>query len=119
MDGFPLNPVKADENVKKLQKRVIKSFLDVFILAEVRERALSGYDIVSLLRKKFDVYFSPGTVYSLLFSLERNGLVTGNMNSRKRVYALTEKGEQTLKTVAKANGKILNLLSDMLGPVTS
>jgi DNA-binding PadR family transcriptional regulator len=111
--------VKGNENVKKLRKRVIKSFLDIVVLAEVQERPLSGYDIVDLLRKRFDVYFSLGTVYSLLFSLERDGLVTGNMNSRKRVYAITEKGEKTLKTVESANGKILGLLRDMLGSVNN
>ncbi len=110
-----MNPNKANENVKALRKRAIKSFLDVFVLAEIQEKPLSGYDIVCIIHKRFNVHFSPGTVYSLLFSLERNGLVTGRMNSRKRVYALTEKGEQTLETVATANGKILNLLGDVLG----
>ncbi|UCC58416.1 MAG: PadR family transcriptional regulator [Candidatus Bathyarchaeum sp.] len=114
-----MEPVKGNENVKKLRKRVIKSFLDLFVLAEDQERPLSGYDIVGLLRKRFDVYFSPGSVYSLLFSLERNCLVAGKMFSRKRVYALTEKGEETLRTVASANGKILGLLRDMLGSATS
>ena len=114
-----MNPLEANENVKALRKRAIKSFLDVFVLAEIQERPLSGYDIVGILHKRFDVYFSPGTVYSLLFSLERNGLVQGTTNSRKRVYALTEKGEQTLETVATSNGKILNLLGDMLGSVTN
>ena len=109
---------EANETVKKLRKRVIKSFLDLFVLTELQERPLSGYDIIALLQERFDIDFSPGTVYALLFSLERDGLVTGNMYRQKRVYALTEKGEETLKTVASANGKIISLLRDMLSSVT-
>ena len=78
----------------------------MLILGELQEKALSGYDIISLIHKHFNVLVSSGTVYSLLYSLERKGLVTADMDQRKRVYTLTTKGEQTLETVERANGEI-------------
>jgi len=53
-------------------------------------------------------------VYSLLYSLERNGLIEGTWNERKRVYKLTEKGEKTIETILNANDKIKNLITALL-----
>jgi len=56
---------------------------------------------------------SSGTVYSLLYSLERNGLIKGVGNQRKRIYALTERGEQDIKVITKANEEIQNFLRNI------
>ena len=53
-------------------------------------------------------------MYSLLYSLERNGLIEGTWNERKRVYKLTEKGEKTIETILNANDKIKNLITALL-----
>jgi DNA-binding PadR family transcriptional regulator len=54
-----------------------------------------------------------GTGYSLLYSLERNGLIKGLWNQQKRVYILTEKGEQNTKVITKANEEIQNFIRNM------
>jgi len=100
--------------VENLRKRTIKTFMDILILAELQEKPLSGYDIISLIHRKFNVLVSSGTVYSLLYSLERKGLVTADMDQRKRVYTLTEKGEKTLETVGRANEEINNLVNNLI-----
>jgi Mn-dependent DtxR family transcriptional regulator len=41
-------------------------------------------------------------------------LIRGVQNSRKRVYKLTEKGEQNTKAITKANQEIQNFLKNML-----
>ena len=86
----------------------------MLILAELQDKPLSGYDIISLIHRKFNVLVSSGTVYSLLYSLERKGLVTADMDQRKRVYTLTEKGEQTLETVGRANEEINSLVQNLI-----
>jgi len=88
--------------------------MDMLILAELQDKPLSGYDIISLIHRKFNVLVSSGTVYSLLYSLERKGLVTADMDQRKRVYSLTEKGEQTLETVGRANREINDLVQNLI-----
>lgn len=85
-----------DENsahiIKEMRERVIKNFLDVIVMTEMKNRSLSGYDIITRINNKFHFLVSAGTVYTLLYSLERKGLVKGNANRRKTTYTLTEKG---------------------------
>jgi DNA-binding PadR family transcriptional regulator len=104
-------PTKIVEN---LRRRTIKTFMDMLILAELQQKPLSGYDIISLVHKRFNVLVSSGTVYSLLYSLERKGLVNADMDQRKRVYKLTDKGEKTLETVGRANGEINGLVQSLI-----
>jgi len=59
-------------------------------------------------------FFPLGTVYSLLYSLERNGLIEGTWNERKRVYKLTEKGEKIIEIILNANDKIKNFITNLL-----
>ena len=100
--------------VENLRRRTIKTFMDMLILAELQEKPLSGYDIISLIHKRFNVLVSSGTVYSLLYSLERKGLVAADVDQRKRVYTLTTKGEETLDTVERANGEINGLVQNLI-----
>lgn len=100
--------------LKKMHERIIKNFMDIIILAELKTGALSGYDVISFIHNKFHLLVSSGTVYSLLYSLERNGLIEGTWNERKRVYKLTEKAEKTIETILGANDKIKNFITSLL-----
>jgi len=97
-----------------MHRRIVKTFLDVLVLAELRNGPLSGYDVIAFIHNKFRLLVSSGTVYSLLYSLERDGLIRGVWNQRKRVYQLTEKGEDTIKTILNANDKIQYLTMSLL-----
>jgi len=99
--------------VEKLHKRVIQNFMDILILTEMRKGSLSGYDVIGFIHQRFGILLSSGTVYSLLYSLERDGWIKGAWNQRKRVYELTEKGEQNIKLITKANGEIQNFLKNI------
>jgi len=99
--------------VEKLHKRVIQNFMDILILTEMNKGSLSGYDVIALIHKRFGTLMSSGTVYSLLYSLEREGWIKGVWNQRKRVYVLAEKGEQNIKTITKANEEIQNFLRNI------
>jgi DNA-binding PadR family transcriptional regulator len=100
--------------LKKMHERIIKNFMDIIILAELRNGPMSGYDVISFIHNKFHLLVSSGTVYSLLYSLERNGLIEGTWNERKRVYRLTEKGAKTIETILSANDKIRNFITSLL-----
>lgn len=100
--------------LKKMYRRLIKSFLDVLILAELRNGPMSGYDVIAFIHRKFRLLVSSGTVYSLLYSLERDGLIEGSWNQRKRVYILTDRGEETIKAILGANEKIKGFLVNLL-----
>jgi len=100
--------------LKKMHERIIKNFMDIIVLAELRRGSMSGYDVISFIHNKFHLLVSSGTVYSLLYSLERNGLIEGTWNERKRVYKLTEKGKKTIETILSANDKIKNFITNIL-----
>jgi DNA-binding PadR family transcriptional regulator len=100
--------------LKKVNERIIKNFMDIIIMAELLKGPLSGYDVISYIHNKFNFLVSSGTVYSLMYSLERNGLVEGTWNERKRTYKLTSKGKKTIETILNANDKIKIFVSSIL-----
>lgn len=99
--------------LERLHRRAIKDFMDILVLTEIKKRSLSGYDVIAHIHKRFGILVSSGTVYSLLYSLERGGLIKGVWNQRKRVYNLTEEGEQNIKVITKANEEIRSFLTNI------
>lgn len=100
--------------VEELCERTVKNFLDVLILIELQNAPKSGYDIVSEIHTRFDILISSGTVYTKLYSLEREGFVKGFFARRKKVFELTDKGDQKLRDVLKANDEIQAVLRKIL-----
>lgn len=102
------------EIVEETEKSMIKNFLDIIVLAELRKSSpLSGYDVLELIHKKFDVLISSGTVYSLLYSMERKGLIEGESTEGKRVYALTEKGTEAISGFLKSKEELQRFLGTL------
>ena len=100
--------------IKKMHERVIKNFMDTIVMAELQNGPISGYDVISFIHNKFGFLASSGTVYSLLYSLERNCLVEGVWIERKRVYTLTEKGAKTITTILNSQESIKGFMSTIL-----
>jgi DNA-binding PadR family transcriptional regulator len=105
--------VSSPNLAENLRKRAIKNFMDILILTEMKKGPLSGYDIIGLVHTKFGILMSSGTVYSLLYALEGDGWIEGVWNHRKRVYELTERGEQDIGAIKKANDEIQSLLRNI------
>ncbi len=102
------------EVLKKMHRRIVKSFMDILILTELQNGPMSGYDAIAFVHNKYGILVSSGTVYSLLYSLERDGMIKGMWSKRKRVYELTEKGKRTINIVLNANDKIKGLVTSLL-----
>ncbi|MCW4009253.1 MAG: PadR family transcriptional regulator [Candidatus Bathyarchaeota archaeon] len=90
---------EAEAIRKALKERIIRNFLDILVMIELENEALSGYDLMNRIFEKLNFLPSPGTIYSLLYALERKELVKGISGRKKRLYILTEKGKFTVKTV--------------------
>lgn len=84
---------------RKLRKRLIKTFLDIIILAHLNGSLMSGYDIINAINKKFGILLSPGSIYSMLYALERKNLITGTLSETRRIYTLTDKGKEKMENV--------------------
>jgi DNA-binding PadR family transcriptional regulator len=104
----------ASEIVEELRERVVKDFMDIFILSQLTKVPMGGYGLVTLIHNKFDILISSGTVYTRLYSLERDGLIKAEPDERARVYTLTKKGMESLEKIKNANGDITNLLRVVL-----
>jgi DNA-binding PadR family transcriptional regulator len=95
-------------------RRIIQNFLDIIILRQLKiNHPMSGYDVIRYLHKKFHMLPSPGTIYSLLYSLERQNLIEGKINQGKRVYKLTNDGDKFLKNIGTAKSNIQTFLSSI------
>lgn len=109
-----MKTLNENKIVEKLRKQTIKSIMDVIMLTELKNSSMSGYDVIGYIHNKFGVLLSSGTIYAHLYALERDGLIKGINDRKKRIYELTEKGEQTLETVSNENKEILSTLKTAL-----
>lgn len=84
--------------------------MDVVILQGLEKGPLGCYDVISLIREKYDVSLSPGKTYSCLYALEKDGLVQSELNSNKRTFRLTEQGKEMIKELSREKTKIFGML---------
>ena len=102
--------------LKEMRRRMVKDFLDIIILAELRNtNSIGGYDIMDFIQRKFGFLVSPGTVYSMLYSMERKGLIKCAGTQAKRVYALTEKGAEKIIALLNSKEEIQRFLGVCIG----
>ena len=94
--------MSTSDLVEQLHRKIVENFMDILILSEMNNKTVSGYDVIHIVRRKFGILLSSGTVYSLIYSLERDGLIKGTQSSRKRIYSLTHKGSETIAAIMEA-----------------
>ena len=107
--------VSKVEILSEMRERAVRSFLDVIILIILLNQnvPMGGYDVIGFIHRKFDILLSSGTVYSFLYTLERDGLIKGVDSRRKRVYMLTEKGKSKIESVLEAKPRILESIEEL------
>jgi DNA-binding PadR family transcriptional regulator len=75
---------------------------ELMILALVEERSRHGYEILKLLEERSDgqVKLHIGSVYPILYRLERSGWIEGEQKveaRRRRAYRITSEGRLVLE----------------------
>ena len=82
---------------------MLKGHLDMIVLAALSAGSAHGYAIIEEIRRRSDGAFDlpEGTIYPVLHRLEQAGLlgsrwVTAQSGRRRRVYALTKRGDRAL-----------------------
>lgn len=101
--------------LQEIEKRIINDFLDFVILSALNHThsCSSGYDIIKYIYAKFRFLPSAGTVYANLYAMERNGLLQGTQENRRRVYCLTSKGYLMLQEMERTNDTIQKLFASI------
>ncbi len=103
------------KSLKEFERSIVKNFLDVIVLAKLRRSsAFSGYDVMEFIQKRFGLLLSSGTVYSLLYSMERNGMIRGEWIDGKRKYVLTEVGMGKIDAVLNSKEDIQRFMQTLL-----
>ena len=90
--------------VKATEKKILVASLSGLVLARMAEKNMrSVSDILSSLNQHFGFHLSPGTVYPIIYSLEKKGDIQRVSLGSRRVYVLTEQGK---KSLARLQGNI-------------
>src|SRR3990172_10522652 len=101
--------------LKEFQRSILKNFLDTVVMVKLKACGpLSGYDLMEYVQQKYGILISSGTVYSLLYSLERKGLLKGDCSSGKRLYALTEEGLKAIESILNSREEIKRFVGTLL-----
>ena len=85
---------------KKIFRGAILESILLNIINETSDRGLHGYAIFKIVCQKFDIRFSPSTLYTELKYLEKQGLVASNwdftLRKARKQYRITRKGQSML-----------------------
>lgn len=93
--GF--NIPSIDMISKEAMEDVVKKNIDAIVLSIVQQQPMCGYDIIRTISDQFHVYLSQGTIYPLLHSLERDGILeTRGIKYRKKAYCPSKKGKRLI-----------------------
>jgi|BEDMetMinimDraft_1075159.scaffolds.fasta_scaffold00470_1 Predicted transcriptional regulators len=89
-------------------ERLRRGALRMLILDALSDRSMHAYEIMKSIEKKFGGVYkpSPGSLYPVLKSLIREGLIEVEMREDKKIYKLTEAGKAKWRE-AKSNVKSL------------
>lgn len=102
--------------LERLKRKLTTENLWIHILSALKKRDMYGYEIANMLRKEMKIKAAVITVYTVLYKMEREGLIMrksgGGLNLRKIYYGITDKGIGTL------NEGII-FLKDLLSVVSS
>ncbi len=107
--------LKTANSQKEVSNKLMKGLLDLIILQFLNNQPMHGYQVITKIRKNFGVYFGPSTIYPLLGTLEKKGLVNSvwNMNSDRprKIYSLTSNGQNMLNFTEESLNLICRKIS--------
>lgn len=104
---------------KEVSNKLMKGLLDLVVLQFLGNQPMHGYQVITKIRKNYGVYFGPSTVYPLLNSLEKKGLVKGDWNMSfdrpRKIYSLTSSGQSMLDFTQESLNLICRKLTNQTG----
>ena len=100
---------------------MLKGHLDMIVLAALAAGPAHGYAIIEQIKHKSGEAFDlpEGTVYPALHRLEQAGLLSSRWTTapsgrRRRVYALTKRGERALTKQSEVWRRFVKAIGDVL-----
>lgn len=97
-------------------EQFVKNNLENIVLFLLQDQSLCGYDLIKTISQRYHILLSQGTVYPLLYTLTRQGVLEVKQELKAKVYYLTEEGRKTacrrLEEFRKVHGYMLGLLGN-------
>ncbi len=94
------------ERLQKLNT-VENLWIYLLVLLKDTDTPIYAWEIPAMIKKRFSFRTGKITPYRVLYRLETQGLVTSELENRKRLYKITKQGEAELKKAIKYYQKIL------------
>ena len=107
-----MNEIQINEI--QINRKLVKSFLDIIIMALMSGTSTHGYAILASVHREFGILLSPGTLYPLLHALEDKELISSSPNNGKVVYKISIKGKQKFESTLNAFNKGVQKLSNFI-----
>jgi len=97
----------------QMNKRIVKNFLDMLILIELKRDSLNYSELGNIFHKRFGEIVDFPLIDSNLKFLEKEEMITNRTVKNKKFYALTTKGEKKVKAFQNSKNKILGLFLNL------
>lgn len=104
----------------------LRGHLETMLLSILSERDSHGFELLKQLAERGEGAFhlKEGTVYPVLYRLERAGQITARWEDgksdrrgpRRRVYRLTAKGRRTLETARQQWSRFVSVVGNIIAP---
>ncbi len=108
------SPLKS-EILQEIREGLVRHFLCTIVLIRLQNSTrLSGYDVVEFVNRRFGLFMSPGTIYSLLYTMERNGLIQGYTRNGKRTYEATDAGRRKAEAFIDSKDQVQNFIQAII-----
>ncbi|MHC1627715.1 MAG: PadR family transcriptional regulator [Candidatus Nezhaarchaeales archaeon] len=78
--------------LKRLKDKLTKENLWLYIVKELSQKPMYAYQVKVALKEKYSINVATVTVYTVLYRMEREGLITKVMVNEDKLYRPTEKG---------------------------
>jgi len=102
--GILFSDIPKNGDFGAFLEKIVKSNREILILSILNEKPMSsGYDIIKEIFIRCNILLGLGTVYPVLYSLERRGIISfrtdlGDMRAKR--YSLTPDGRNVAKEKA-------------------
>ncbi|NHW45259.1 MAG: PadR family transcriptional regulator, partial [Candidatus Verstraetearchaeota archaeon] len=95
--------------LKRLKDKLTKENLWLYIVKELAEEPMYAYKVKVVLRERYNINVATVTVYTVLYRMEREGLIT-KVKGDNTMYRVTERGlEQLNKAIEFMKGVVRSL----------
>ena len=109
--------IRSDEykTVRETQRKILKACLAEGILARMAGRNVTHVrDMLLSFENEFSIRLSPGTIYPVVYSLEKRGNIQRLAVGSKNVYIITARGRDYLQSLQQNSSLFHLMLSKIL-----